>query len=340
MKYFAPLAGWKTSYSTNYGHLYGRGTTTGQTNANYALIEANNNAHLTNLFINEKMQEIALRQSIAKEETANTQAGTTTANTTTTTNTTTRTTTNTTDNTTNTTNTVYDNAAEVQNLIGYSDNPVLNGSSENPSRYVYLSGNVTVNDYNSWEDVYFWSNMEDIIIDNKDFVVNADNGSLRMADVRGKLMEFKDIEGDVFMHVCLQKDGGTFDGTTYHEPIIVIGADNENNEIQAGDGGSILWGGEGKGSDELIGGDGMDMFIYNYGNGNDTIYNAETQDIVDISTVNLADIRAIDFRKSDMLFVFQDFSTLNIFGNPETFITSEGTFNADYENKTFNRVEE
>ena len=214
----------------------------------------------------------------------------------------------------------------------------MNGSSENPSRYVYLSGNVTVNNYNSLEDIYFWSNMEDMIIDDKDFVVNADNGSLRMSDVRGKLMEFKDIEGDVLMHVCLQKDGGTFDGTTYHEPIVIIGADNEDNEIIAGDGGSILWGGEGKGSDELIGGDGVDMFIYNYGN--DKIVNAENQDVVDLSSVNLGDLRTIDFRKSDTLFVFQDFSTLNIFGDPGTFITKEGTFSADYGNKTFNRIEE
>ena len=81
MNYFANLGGWKTSYSTNHGHLFGRTTTTGQTNANYALIEANNNANLTYVMINEKMQEIALRQSIAKEEAANALAGTTTANT-------------------------------------------------------------------------------------------------------------------------------------------------------------------------------------------------------------------------------------------------------------------
>lgn len=151
-------------------------------------------------------------------------------------------------------------------------------------------------------------------------------------------MEFVDGNNNVLLHVCMQKDGDTFDGTTYHEPLLVIGANNEDNTIFAGDGVSTLWGGAGRNSNDiLIGGDGTDMFVYNYGNGNDEIF-ADEEDIVNFGNVNLGQIRGVNMKDNRTLFVFDDLGSLNVFGRADTFILDGQTYNADYDNKQFKAV--
>ena len=215
---------------------------------------------------------------------------------------------------------------------------IFNGSTDEKNSYVYNSGNVTISNYESWENVVFNGTYQNLAMDGNDFVVNAAEGSVRISDARGKLMEFVDNNNNALLHVCMQKDDDTFDGTTYHESLLVIGANNEDNTIFAGDGGSTLWGGAGKNSDDILfGGDGTDIFVYNYGEGNDAIF-ADEEDIVNLGNVNFAQIRGLDMKDNRTLFVFDDFSSLNVMGRAGAFIIEGKTYAADYDNKQFKAV--
>lgn len=218
---------------------------------------------------------------------------------------------------------------------------VISGNDEQVNEFVYTSGNVVINNYNSWENIYVSATPTGWNMDGNDFILNTNGGSLRVTEARDKMIEFKDFNENILTHVCVHKDGATFDGSAFREPIIAIGADKERSVLISGDGGSNLWGGNGRTSnDDLIGGDGLDIFKYNPHNGNDAIIGAESQDIVDLSGITMDDIRGIKFREFDPLLVFDDFGCLSIFGNPETFIIGNGeVYKADYENRTLTKAE-
>ena len=218
---------------------------------------------------------------------------------------------------------------------------VIGGNDEQVNEFVYTSGNVIINNYNSWENIYVSGTPTGWNIEGNDFILNTTDGSLRVTEARDKMIEFKDFNENILTHVCVHKNGDTFDGSTFHEPIIAIGADKERSILISGNGGSNLWGGTGKTSnDDLIGGEGVDVFKYNLGNGNDAIIGAESQDIVDLSSITMNDIRGIKFREFGSLFVFNDFGSLSIFGKPDTFIIgSENVYKADYENSTLIKIE-
>ena len=285
------------------------------TNANYQLIQDNNNLRVQNMMINEIMQEAALNKSFISEEYANLRETYTT----------------TTDTAANVGN---EDSTEVQFLYGYSDNSVLNGSDETKNNYVYLSGDVTINNYNSWEDIYFLGTPLELDTEGNDVVVTAEEGSLRVTEAKGKLLEFQDLFGNVLMHVCAQNDGDTFDGTTYHEPVVVIGSDEGSSTLIAGDGGSILWGGGGKTDDVLTGGEGFDTFVYNYGEGSDIAF-ADENDVVNLGSVTFEDIKGIKFDDEKVIFVFNDFGCLNVMGRAGEFDINGQKYTANYETKTF-----
>ena len=214
-------------------------------------------------------------------------------------------------------------------IQGTGTDEVLSGNPDEKNTFVYNSGNVTISNYESWENVVFNGTYENWAVDGNDFVLNATEGSVRISDAKGKLMEFVNGNGKVLMHVCMQKGDDTFNGTTYHEPLVVIGANDGDNYIYAGGAGSILWGGGG--NDTLIGGAGTDNFIYNYGEGNDVIF-ADKQDVINLGSVTFEQIRGFKIEDNRALFVFDDFSNLSVMGHASTFIIEGQAYNADYDN--------
>ncbi len=112
--------------------------------------------------------------------------------------------------------------------------------------------------------------------------------------------------------------------------ITVYGADNSDNDIWAGNGGSLLWGGA-YGNDNLIGGDGVDEFITGFGSGNDSIYKAESGDIINLNSTTMDQISSAQINSDGINLSFTDGGTLNVVGNVgATFKLADGsTYLAD-----------
>ena len=74
----------------------------------------------------------------------------------------------------------------------------------------------------------------------------------------------------------------------------ILAGNNFDNQILAGSGNSSLWGGASTSNDVLTGGNGADMFLYGIGEGNDSINNANSNDIVNLYNVSVNDIASFE----------------------------------------------
>ena len=109
----------------------------------------------------------------------------------------------------------------------------------------------------------------------------------------------------------------------------MIGADNADNQILAGSGGSSMWGGNG-GADTLTGGDGYDEFFYAMGSGADVIQNAGDNDVVNLLGVNLSQITYAEVNYSSVNLGFVDGGSLSMQSSSATGFKLEGvTYVAD-----------
>ena len=242
----------------------------------------------------------------------------------------------------------------VYNVLGNSENQFLVGSNDLKNAFIIESGNATISNYNSWETIQVKGAYESWTVDGNDFIVHTDNGSVRVQDARGKLMEFVDSDGSIAMHANMQVPGATFNGQgydytvydseteefktynygKYYEPVVVVGANNGENTLVAGDGGSVLWGGAGDHADLLVGGEGEDRFIYMYGNGNDVVL-ADENDIVDLDSVDFGQVKGLSFEDNSIRFVFNDFGSLGVLGRVKEIDINGGQYTPNYETKTF-----
>lgn len=192
----------------------------------------------------------------------------------------------------------------------------------------YASGNVTISNYQSWEEIKFGGTHQNWVVTGDDFVINAAEGSLRITNARDKLLEFKNSDGSVLAHVCMPSDDATFDGSTYNEFVVAVGANNHNNILIAGNAGSSLWGGDGDNSDNLFGGAGADAFIYHYGNGEDNIFNASSEDIVLLPDITLNEIHSVFENQNKVDIGFTDGGALNIDGKVSSYILRSNEYPA------------
>ena len=230
---------------------------------------------------------------------------------------------------------VSSESESVHVMYGSPTEPILNGENDVVNEYVYTEGNVTINNYTAWENIDFYGTMQDWVVVGNDFVINADEGSLRITNAKDKLMEIRDgASKEVIMHALIKEAGGTFDGTPYNEPVIINGANDQSDILIAGSGGSYLWGGAGFVDDELWGGADLDIFAYKYGNGNDVIVGAENNDIISLENISSGDIRGAEFKEYGVLLVFKDYGSLNVIGDPTTIVTTDGVLSLNHSNRT------
>ena len=90
----------------------------------------------------------------------------------------------------------------------------------------------------------------------------------------------------------------------------------------------------------MYGGTGKDEFMYNYGNGNDEIFNAGVEDSVNLNSISLNQIVGSRFIPNRATFVFTDYGSLNISGQPETFLIDGQIYRADYNKDNLQAVNE
>ncbi len=166
-----------------------------------------------------------------------------------------------------------------------------------------------------------------------------DGNQLILRDVRGKFMTLNMAGANVYAYMAehsTEVNGNNFSGGNNFE--ILFGSNFENDIIRAGNAGSHLWGGI-SGNDEIFGGNGQDTFIYNFLDGNDAIHNAESQDVVSLRKISLAEISAAQITDDGVYMTFSDGGSLNISGNPETFTIEKNgatdTYKADYQTKSW-----
>ena len=164
---------------------------------------------------------------------------------------------------------------------------------------------------------------------------------LIVRDARGKLITLNTSAGIQYAYMSPtagEVDGRNFNGGANYQ--IIFGANYADNTLRAGNGGSELWGGN-RGNDTLFGGAGADSFNYYFDDGNDTIYNAESQDGVFLGNMTLDKISAAQITDNGVNLTFTDGGTLNISGQAGYFVLENNdtftTYKADYQNKTWSQ---
>ena len=113
-----------------------------------------------------------------------------------------------------------------------------------------------------------------------------------------------------------------------------ISGDSGDNALYGGAKASTLWGGGG--NDTLFGGDGKDTFVFTATDGNVTIQNGASNDVVDMTSFTINDIASYDFTNTGLVITTTNDQTLTINGtNLTTFNLNGGTYTADYANGSF-----
>ena len=87
----------------------------------------------------------------------------------------------------------------------------------------------------------------------------------------------------------------TIDATQNNQVGMQIGGNSNANEIYAGQGGNVLWGGQDTAKDYLVGGDGADVFLIGKNDGDDAVFNAGNNDVIHLYDVTLDDIASYNY---------------------------------------------
>ncbi|MBQ9488115.1 MAG: hypothetical protein IJU91_10035 [Selenomonadaceae bacterium] len=280
----------------------------------------------------------------ATDTTTTSASGTTTSTTTTTAETTTTTTTTTTETSTTTTVTPTVGAAtsqsdtatgggtvvnnyygDVYNVSGNSGTVVINSSVEGGvgntviinkegDTYTYNAGDKVINNYQQGEVVRLddYQGLDDI--SGNSFYIKSQSGRLEIQNMRDKFVGYSAFNSEVIAYSYVASGGGNVDGRGKSQAEILIGADHNNNQIFAGNGGSSVWGGNG-GADTLVGGDGYDEFVFAQGSGGDVIQNAGSNDIVNLLGVTLDQIADVSVSMEQVHISFTNGEFLQVKGN-------------------------
>ncbi|MBQ9487562.1 MAG: hypothetical protein IJU91_07170 [Selenomonadaceae bacterium] len=233
-----------------------------------------------------------------------------------------------------------------------ADTNIFVGTDENKNQTINFDGNTTIiTNYDESNTINYATNFvaaglsdtfnDFIALSSTETEEGTQANPLIIRDVRGKTISFANPDGGR-AYAYMAENAGEINGEDFgdgNQLNILFGADNVNNVIRAGNGGSQLWGGY-LGDDELYGGAGVDTFIYDINGGNDTVHNAESQDIVLLRNVNLSQISSAQITDNGVNLSFTYGGSLNILGQPSTFQLeqSDVSYTVDYQNKTWNNA--
>ena len=179
--------------------------------------------------------------------------------------------------------------------------------------YTYNGGDRIITNYQQGEKIALGSDFQGTEIRDNSFVVKSSTGDLEIENARDKFIDYTDTNGNKLATSYVASSEGIVDGSDKDEYQVMIGAENADNEIIAGNAGSSLWGGEG-GNDTLSGGAGMDEFVYSIGNGNDVVQNA-SNDIINLLGVSLEQIIGVTINVGEVNANFVDGGSLKIKGD-------------------------
>ena len=195
--------------------------------------------------------------------------------------------------------------------------------------YTYNGGNKVINNYQQGEVVRLDSDYQGIGLNGNSFYVNSSSGSLEIQNARDKFIGYGAGNDEVAVYSYVASGAGQVDGRDKSQAEIMIGAENSDNQIYAGSGGSSMWGGMG-GTDIMTGGDGYDEFFYAIGGGSDVIQNSADNDVVNLLGISLSQITSASVTQSEISIGFNDGGNLKLQGQADTGFMLEGmTFAAD-----------
>ena len=190
--------------------------------------------------------------------------------------------------------------------------------------YIYNGGNKVINNYQQGEVVQLDSDFQGIGFSGNSFFVNSSTGSLEIQESRDKFVSYGYGNSEVIANSYMASGGGEINGRDKTGLNVMIGGDNADNSVSAGDGGSSMWGGMG-GNDTMSGGAGYDEFFYVTGSGNDVVESAGDEDVVNLLGVNLSQIVDASVNESGIEATFQDGGRLRVDGNSNVGFKIEGT---------------
>ena len=221
----------------------------------------------------------------------------------------------------------------VNNYNYYGDVYIINITG---NVYIYNGGNKVINNYQQGEVVQLDSDYQGIDLQGNSFFVKSSSGQVEIQNSRDKFVGYGAGNSDVVAYSYVASGGGEVNGRDKGAAEIMIGADNANNQIFAGDNGSSLWGGNG-GNDTLTGGAGYDEFFYAIGSGNDVVQNAGDDDVVNLLGVSLEQISYAEVNYSDINIGFTDGGKLQLQGQSATGFKLEGvTYTANRSTGSWN----
>lgn len=185
------------------------------------------------------------------------------------------------------------NLSEIKDSIVNAVNKVTSRIlHKDTSGYTYDGGYSLIADFLSGDKIKMASDVTGLEVSDSDFVVKSSTGALTIADSRDKLIDFSDTYGNTGIYAYVASNAGVVDGRAFVNFEIIVGAENQSNNLIAGYGGSNLWGGVGFSADILTGGLGVDNFVIGKSEGNDYVANAAQGDTVHLYDANLSDIVA------------------------------------------------
>ncbi len=225
------------------------------------------------------------------------------------------------------------------------------GNSSQAENFRYNTKSAVITNYDENDTIYFEKTVDkyEISATYNDFQITSpaendmyDIPRLIVRDARGKQITFNTPNGDAYVYMApdaMEINGNNFgDGNKFE---VIFGSEYGNDTIRAGNGGSYLWGGH-QGKDAMFGGNGADTFVYKYGDENDTVQNADSQDSVILDEFNLDKITVAQILDNGVNLQFRDGGSLDIDGTPTNFTVrnydSSETYRADYQNKTWTQV--
>ena len=182
------------------------------------------------------------------------------------------------------------------------------------NNYTYSGGNSVIDNYSQGEQINIAGDFTGIDVTEDGIQVKSSSGALDVENSRGKTVTYGDANGNVIAssYIAIGNESVNKENDATYQ--VLVGADNANNQLIAGSGGSSLWGGNG-GADTLTGGAGGDEFIYSVGSGNDVIQNSNSNDVINLLGVSMEQITSIEIQESYVSATFRDGGSLLVEGN-------------------------